>query len=317
MSRSWQIALMAGVVLATLGWSTPAMAQACCAASQTGGPVRLSPGQVAALGVNADGRLYTGRFDGTTYRSQQRNNLEWRQTLAGARQFGDSWQVGATVPFVQSRRAGGEISEWGGGVGDVGVQARYELMATGMSMSWPGIALVGSVVAPTGRSPADSMQRGQTLLQSDVTGSGWWRVGLGGQVEWLKGRWFIAAELGASQAVLEGQAERTRQVTPLPALAGRLSAGRPVGASWLWDGALYLAGSLTVDQDLGDRIDGSWRSDTAERRVALQLQAGGYVSQHWYLMVRGEYVPPIDGFGQNRYAGPAAGLTLRRVFYAN
>lgn len=317
MRRLWQAILMAGVLAVIGGWSAPAFAQACCAASQTAGPVRLSPGQIGSVGISADGRLYTGRFDGTAYRSQERSNQEWRQTLFGARRLGDSWEVGATIPFVQSRRTTSELSEWGGGVGDVSVQGRYEVMATGMSMTWPGIGIVGSLVAPTGRSPADSMERGRTLFQSDVTGSGWWRAGVGAQLEWTPGSWFVAAEVGASQALWEWQAERSRQVSPLPAVTGRLSAGRPVSASWLWDDVLYLAASATADQDLGDRIDGSWRRDTAERRVTLQLQAGGYVSQHWYVMVRGDYVPPVDGFGQNRQAGLAAGITVRRVFYAN
>ena len=292
-------------------------AQACCAASQTAGPVRLSPGQVASAGVSVDGRLYTGRFDGTSYRAQKRTNQELRQTLFAARRLGDSWEVGGTAPFVQSRRTTEQQSEWGGGLGDVSVQGRYELVTTGMSMSWPGIGVVFSAVAPTGRSPADSMARGHTLLQSDVTGQGWWRLGVGGQAEWTPRNCFVAIEGGVAQAVWEGQAERAREVRPLPDLSGRLSAGRPVGMSLFWDDVLYLAASVTVAQNTGDRIDGSWRSDAAERSVAVQLQAGGYLSQHWYVMARGEYVPPIDGLGQNRQVGPAVGVTVRRVFYAN
>lgn len=317
MIRLWHAIVMAGALMSVVAWSAPASAQACCAASQTAGPVRLSPGQLAAVGVSADGRLYTGRFDGTNYRSQEHSNYEWRQTLFGARRIGDSWEVGATLPFVQSRRTTAHQSEWGGGLGDVSVQSRYELVSTGMSMTWPGIGIVASVVAPTGRSPTDSMARGKTLFQSDVTGGGWWRAGLGAQLEWTPGSWFVAAEAGTSQPLWEGQEERSREVSPLPSLTGRLSAGRPVQASLFWDGVLYLAASVTVDQDFGDRIDGTWRSDTAERRTSLQMQAGGYISQHWYLMARGEVVPPIDGLGQNRQAGPAVGLTVRRVFYAN
>lgn len=306
------------VLVAVLSWMPASVsAQACCAASQSAGPVRLSPGQVGAVGVSADGRLYTGRFDGTEYRSQQRSNQEWRANLFAARALGDRWQVGATLPFVVSRRTTSGFSEQSGGLADVSLQGRYELVTTGRSLTWPGIGIVASVVAPTGRSPADSMERGETLLQADVTGGGWWRVGLGVQLEWTPKSWFLAVEPGVSQPIVEAQADLERQVSPLPTGTARLSVGRPVGTSLLWDDALYVAGSISVEQDFGDRRDGSWDRNTAERRTTLQVQAGGYVSQHWYVMIRADFTPPVDGVGQNRQAGPSAGLVVRRVFYAN
>ncbi len=295
-------------------WSAPAQAQSCCAASQTAGPVRLSMGQTAAAGISADARAYTGRFVDTEYRSLEHPGVELRQTFYGAFRLGDSWQVGATIPAVQNRRQTATDVEWGAGLGDLSLQARYELVTTGMSMRWPGVGFTAQTTLPTGRAPAQSMERGTSLLMSDVTGAGLWAAGLGAQVEWVFQRNFLVLE-AAGFAALPYTDAREMRVRPGMRSAGRLSFGRPVGAPFFWDETLYLASSAQVAHTFARTIDADVAAHSRERITTLSVQAGGYLTEHFYLMLRGSWDIPLEYAGQNRQVGPGVGLVLRRVFY--
>lgn len=302
------------VSLATSLWVSQAHAQSCCAASQTAGPVRLSMGHMGAVGVAADARRYTGRFVDGQYRSIEYPGYEFRQNFFGAYRLGESWQVGATVAVVENRRSTATETEWGGGLGDAGLQARYEIMPTGFSMRWPGIGVTAAATFPTGRSPAQSIERGQSRLMTDVTGPGEWSLGTGLQLEWVFGASFLALEAGVNAALPYTDA-RGLDVQPNLRWNGRISVGRPIHSSFFWDESLYLAASLQVNHDGGKRIDGQRAPSSVERATSLSLQAGGYITERTLLMVQTAWDLPVDYLGMNRQVGPSVGLVLRRVFY--
>ncbi len=302
------------VVVGILAWAATATAQSCCAASQADGPVRLSMGQIGSVGIDASTKTYTGVFAGDDYRSLEHRGHEFRQSLFGAWRLGDDWLVGAVLPLVQNRRQATELVEWGGGLGDLSVQSRYEVVTTGASASWPGIGLVASVTAPTGRSPSQSMDRGLSHLQADVTGSGYWRGGVAGQVEWTWRNTFLAGQLGISQGLpyTDGRGD---SVLPGLGASARLSVGRTFSSALFWDHTLYTALSLAADHSGARRIDGQSVPATSERLTTLSAQAGGYMTETIYLALRASWDVPVTMAGQNRMAGPGAGLILRKVFY--
>lgn len=306
------IALVCTVALSL--WATAASAQSCCAASQSSGPVRLSMGQVGAVGVDASGGMYTGVFADTAYRRLDDRGQEYRQTLFGTWRLADVWQVSATVPLVQNYRSAGDYSEWGGGLGDLGAQARYEVITTGASASWPGIGIVGSVTAPTGRAPMDSMERGSHPLQSDVTGAESWRFAAVVQVEWTGPRSFLAVEVGPYQG-LPYTNRSDQSVLPGTGGSARLSTGRTFAAPLTWDGVVYTAVGANFDINASRRVDGVAMDRTAERMTGLSIQVAGFVTETIHLTLGGTWDLPFDGLGQNRMAGPGIGLAVRKVFY--
>lgn len=288
----------------------PALAQSCCAASQTAGPVRLSLSETAALGVSLDARVYTGRFAGPEYRRLTNPSREFRQTLFGAMRLGESWQVGATLPLIENHRRTLNDAEWGAGLGDLALQARYEFVATGMSMRLPGLAIAATATLPTGRSPAQSLERGQSRLLSDVSGTGLWEVGAGPQAEWISGKAFLATEAGVYKAFSSaGTGSKSLRWTV------RLSVGRPIPLPLFWDEALYLAASANISHGGASYQNDAPIPETLERATSLSVQAGAYLTETTYLMLRATFDLPFDHTGHARQIGPGAGLLLKRVFH--
>lgn len=288
----------------------PALAQSCCAASQTAGPVRLSLSETAAMGLSLDARVYTGRFAGPDYRRLAHPSQEFRQTLFGGMRLGESWQIGATLPLIENHRRTLDDAEWGAGLGDLALQARYELVATGMSMRLPGLAIAATATLPTGRSPQQSIARGQSHLLSDVSGAGLWEVGAAPQVEWIFGKAFLAMEAGAYKA-LSASGLNSKSLR----WSGRLSFGRPIPLPLFWDEALYLAASANITHGGASYQNGAPIPETLERATSLSVQAGAYLSESTYLMLRATWDLPFNHTGHARQVGPGAGLLMKKVFH--
>ena len=77
-------------------------------------------------------------------------------------------QLALDVPLIQTRRAVPGYVEFGGGVGDVNLGARYDFTLAGGSRVVPGIAALLGVTLPTGRA-ADAAHN---PLATDATGIG-------------------------------------------------------------------------------------------------------------------------------------------------
>lgn len=311
MWRSISAVLVAAAVLL---WAGPAFGQACCAASELRSPSRLAMGQMWGMGVTMDTRIYSGVYSGTNYRALDDWGHEFRQSIFAARRLGESWQVAGSVPFVQSRRQNGDYREWGGGVGDISALGRYEIVAPGMSATWPGIAVSAQATIPTGRSPTASMQRGQKPLQADVTGGESARLDLGLDVAWSSTPYFAAADVGIYQALpfTDGRGDR---IVPGPGGRISVSAGRSLGAPWVWDETVYASVGIGFDHRTRLRSDGASIGGSSESMTQVSLAAGAYLTETIYLSLSTSWHIPVDYFGRNRLAGPRAGLVLKRVFY--
>lgn len=307
-----RLLMAAGVLVIATIWSVSASAQACCAASQADGPSRLSAGQVATVGVAATGQRYSSNFSGTSHRRLDNPGHEFRQSLFGGLRIGDDWQVGASVPVVQNHRQNAEHTEWGAGLGDISARGRYEINPTGLAFDGPGIGVVAAATVPTGRSPQTSMERNETALQADVTGSESMRFETGLQLEWAWHNWFVAADAGLWQA-LPYTDHRDDRVLPGTGTRARVSTGRTVDVSWLWNNNLNLAAGLSTSHQTNRRIDGVSIDDTAERMTTVSAQVGGYPTKSLHLMVSATYDVPVDYAGANRMAGPGIGVTARWV----
>jgi hypothetical protein len=142
--------------------SREALAQACCAGASTLTPARLTALEDAAVGLQLQFAGITGSFD------DKRNYIpnppgaseqDFAENVFGTVRFLKRGQVSLLVPFVQTRRTyvpvPGQpgVTEFGGGVGDINLGARWDFLLAKETQYWPGIAVLAGVTFPTGKAP--------------------------------------------------------------------------------------------------------------------------------------------------------------------
>jgi hypothetical protein len=303
------------VALAIAGAATDAWAQACCVAAGLTTPARLRRDERFSVGVGTRMRTVLGAFgpDGSYVGSADGNReLGAEEDLLGAVRVATRVQLALQIPFVQTARrvasAGGTaLSEMGGGLGDVAASARWDLLfADERGLGWPGIALLGSVAAPTGR-PADEAT---DTLAASATGTGSWRGELGVAVETVIERTFLTATLSVAQR--SGRAIGAAPTVVHQAFAPQLTAAVV--------GGYALNGGSTVGVFVSATRQGNAREDGATiPRSGLGLFTAGVaaavpVSDGWRLQGAAAGDLPIDGLGRNETAGVSLSAALVRAF---
>jgi hypothetical protein len=308
--------VMAAIVVMVLAAVQPGSAygQACCGSTQSSGIGRLGTGQRLLVGLDLQYRDYYGHFQGTRHASTSGTIIELRQTLFSTIRVGRDFQIGLTVPFVENHKDFENISEWGGGIADPAMSFRYELVQTGLYRRLPGVGLGLTAKAPLGRSIFNSMERGTSLLQTDVTGTGAYELGANAQLEWTRQGWFFGLS-PALQLAVPFDNEQSRRVSRGPLVALTASVGYALYVPWMADEFLYLSLATSVEHTSGLRVDGAPLVAGSEQRSSVTLQAGGFVTHHLFLGLRVGIDPPIDGLGENLLSAWNTGLVLRRVFY--
>lgn len=291
-----------------------AQAQACCGAAQGVGLGRLAMGQAYLVGVDAQYVEYFGRYDRQQYVSLAHDTREFRQTLFATARLFEDFQFALSVPFVQTHKDFGELTEFGGGMGDISASLRYEYFAVGERRNIPGMAMLLTGKLPTGRSVYESLSRRETLLQTDTTGTGSYDLGFVFQLENTHGSLFWSLQGGAQYAFPFVNAQHrtiTRNLRWDAAAAIGYAAHAPIFA----DESLYLSLGLASDFTTGHEENHQFIDGSQERRTVLTLQAGAYILPQWFVAARVGSDIPASHFGENLLTGTQIGLTLRRVSY--
>lgn len=174
--RTLLFSVLAVVALAP----TPVVGASCCGGASALHPFVLPKWEKALVGARfaGSGELDRLNADGARIGSTMRA-LEGRMLVGGAWRAAGDWQLGASLPFVLRRVVVPGMSAVGGGVGDVALSVRYEIMDEETcvvrpfrELAWdelkPTIHLVLGTGFPTGR-PADGSA---DPLGARVTGSG-------------------------------------------------------------------------------------------------------------------------------------------------
>ena len=104
------------------------------------------------------------------------------QDLAASFRLARRAQVGVVLPYVETHRTA-PVNDWGSGIGDIALNARYDFKLAAEMTYWPGFALLGGVVFPTGRSVGD----GTNPAATDATGTGTFNASLGVDIEKVHG----------------------------------------------------------------------------------------------------------------------------------
>src|SRR5580704_17696472 len=119
------------VVIASLGRSTAARAQACCAGTSAVTPARLALHEDALVGVDVRATDAYGSFDPTgTFVSTPSGSSEtdFEEDAFAAIAVLPRAQAALLVPIVETRRTAPGDAELGGGIGDVNASVRYDFV---------------------------------------------------------------------------------------------------------------------------------------------------------------------------------------------
>ena len=195
-------AALAGVALAVVAGvaAVPrdAAAQACCVGTGLVTPARLRTFEDRAVGFQMRARSVMGAFGGTgSYATSGAGNRDvgFEEDLFAALRLGSHFQVGLWAPFVQTSRQAGGLSGWGGGLGDVAANVRFDAVNAGTRGAWPGVAVLAALSVPTGR-PLDEAD---DPLATSGTGTGSFEGSVGVAIEEIIGKAFVSVGGWVSQ----------------------------------------------------------------------------------------------------------------------
>jgi hypothetical protein len=199
-SRPWTYtsarrAAACAILAAGMARATPAAAQACCTGGALVSPVRLAPPEDYAVGLQTRARNNVGSFgaDGH-YAVSSSTEQDLEQDLAASFRLARRAQVGLVLPYVETHRIEPGVDDWGSGIGDLALNARYDFKLAAEMMYWPGFALLGGVVFPTGKAVGD----GTNPTGTDATGTGTTSVSLGIDLEKVHGPLYGALNVWAT-----------------------------------------------------------------------------------------------------------------------
>jgi hypothetical protein len=293
------------LLLLVLALPGSALAQACCAGSSALTPARLGIHEDAAVGLILRGTGILGGWDGQRgYFQQSAGDGEFDSELdlvGTLRVFGDG-QVTLLVPFLETWRQASGLSEWGGGIGDVNLSARYDFTHAGQSSLLPGIALLVGITFPTGRAPEDASH----LLATDATGVGAFQFigGLG-----------LEQSFGHFLFNLTGLVgwRTPRSVLGVDETLGVQFQGL-FGVGYAFDNDASLAVSFGYVAELDAVINGQRVVDSGRALPTLGLSGSLPLGESWRLQGGVNYNPPISGLGRNQTAGVGYTFSILRTW---
>lgn len=213
-------------------------------------------------------------------------------------------QVGFTFPFVWNIRRSGSDVLTGGGLGDLALHGRFDIIPQSTASALPAIALTTAVTFPTGRSAMNA----SNALGADVTGLGVAELRPGVFLEHVfagRASAIVAASIGFRSASNEPP-------TPPFQLAPRLrlvAAGGPI-----FDMGLSLSLGVIHEREAAPTIEQTTAPDADRHRTALLGFVGYDVSSHYTMLASFEVDIPLHHMGQNEPAYAAISFGLRRAF---
>ena len=308
--RSHQVFRLLAVVLA-VALPRTAQAAACCLSASVFGVGRLVVWEDAAVGISTTYDRGTGRWDSDGRwhaRLLDSREDELRVEGWGLLRLAEEWQVFARAPWVVGLRAApdGTVST-GQGPGDAQAGVRWELLSVGEYVELPGVALIASVVGPTGRRPEEATDS----LGASATGRGAWVLGLAASVERTSLPWFVRLDVGATLPLAFTRADTHVRQRYGPGLQVAGAAGREVVADTLviaLQGALEVEGALRVG---GQRIPG-----TQVVGLSAVASASWKLSPHWTLSANvGTDALGRLGLARNKPERFSGGLGVRHGFF--
>jgi hypothetical protein len=296
---------IAFVFIALLTLPTPSRAAPCCMSATAFGIGRLLIWEDFALGLRTSLSPGLGDWDNDghwrAWDSDSYTETEWRSELWAMAALDRRASLFARIPAVVLARSAAYTSDTDGGLGDLSLGIRYELLSIGELLELPAIAVTFAILAPTGRATEAS----RSPLGADVTGRGAWVLSTGLSFELTRLPWFVRLDAGLS--------------VPLPAERPDLNADQRLGLSV----DLALSGGLEVSDGLvlslvprltitdQTRLDEDPVANTSRLDFGLAVTGSWRIDPHWTMQAALDAPLPIDGLGRNQTARLQTTLGLR------
>ncbi len=284
-------------------WPATAAAQACCAGGALVNPTRLAPYEDAAAGLQLRVRGQIGSFGAHGDYAASSNEQDLEQDLAASFRIARRAQAGFVLPFIETHRVESGESSLGSGLGDLALTDRYDFALASETLHWPGFALLGALVFPTGRAAGS----GTNPAGTDATGTGTVAGSLGVAFEKVQGPFYGALQgwitLSGSRTVdIPGYGSTT---TDFPPQVNALALGGYVFQSEA-AAALYVSfldrGEVTVD---GTKVPATNLRLTTVGASCLQP-----IGERWRLQGTVFADLPWAPFGVNEQAGLGGTVAL-------
>ena len=290
---------------AVLAWASPSFAQACCAGASVLTPARLTPLDDALVGIQLKGARVVGSFDPSgRYVSAPAGATETdlEQDLIGTLRVFGRGQLTLSVPILQTIRSAGGPSEIGGGLGDIALSGRYDLVIAGEHRWIPGIAILAGVVFPTGK----PLESASLALGSDSTGTGAFQGTVGLSVEQIWGHLFANLTALALQSA-------PRHVGSISETLG-FQVTASIAGGYIFDNGGALALTL-VEMRSADAIqNGSRVTDSARGKTLFGLAGAFPLGGRW--RIQGSVIGdlPFQSMGVNEPASLGLSVLVMRTW---
>ena len=313
--RSAWRAAAAALFIVVAARATPAAAQACCTGGALVNPVRLAPYEDYAIGLQTRVRSDLGSFapDGrfiwtSTGQGPASTEQDLEQDLAASFRPSRRAQLGFVLPYVETRRLESGVGDWGGGIGDLALDARYDFKLAAEMLYWPGFALLAGVVFPTGKAVGD----GTNPASTDATGTGTFSASLGADLEKVHGPLY-----GALNAWLTYSGSST---VTLPAPVGPQTTSYPLQvtllavAGYVFENEMAAALYLNFLERGDDTLNGMTQVGTVLRLTTVGATGLLPVGDAWRISASIFSDVMISAFGRNEQGGAGVTASLVRAW---
>jgi hypothetical protein len=283
-------------------------AQACCAGAGAVTPGRLGMHEDALLGLQLRVAHVFGSFDARARYAPSRAGVSEQslaQDLMGSIRlpFAPRLQLVGLLPFVETWRTAAGTSDFGGGVGDVNMSARYDFFDAGRARYVPGIAALAGVTFPTGAPPESA----SPPLAADATGTGALQGNVGLAIEHTFGPWLVTL-----YGVVAKRAARTVHGST-SYLGAQWTGLLAVAYTFPREFAVALSASYAVEGDA--ELDGATVRGSSRRIPTLGLFGVAPFSDSFRLQGGPSFTPPVSQLGKNQSAGVALAVTAVYAWY--
>ncbi len=296
--------VLLAAVVGVVASPRPARAAACCVSAATGGVGRLRIWEQYATGLSASYGLGIGYWDPDSrwhrYRGYGENELRLSWWALG--RLGRRWQAWVSLPGLVTWRRAGALHDTNGAVADAQIGVRWDPVLIGEYLGVPGVAVVLTLTAPTGRAPWHS--RGD--LGADITGRGAWVPAVAVVLEKTHLPWFFQLQVGADVPLPlrrpdTGQEER---------LGPGVSASFSTGAELVPD-VLVLSGSLHGSWHAPVHLAGAVVPNSSQLTTGLGASLSWAATPAWTLVGGVDTGLFFDYLGDNLPGKVDVSVTIR------